>query len=115
MNDQNILYVIADIAHGGGLANMSAEDALIEIRQLTKAFWKRNRSPNAIKNDIMCGLMMEKSEDKPRITEDDAREIIEEWMQYNSDCGELLPNFEWFAPEWKKLLNELLDKLNRVK
>lgn len=51
----------------------------------------------------------------PRITEQDAREIVTAHCNYLDGDSDPIPDFEWNAPTWKNRLRALLDKLNKVK
>lgn len=49
----------------------------------------------------------------PRITEQDAREIVTAWARHLDDDDAIqLPDFEWSHPHWKEVLRALLNKLN---
>lgn len=50
----------------------------------------------------------------PRITEQDAREIVTAWVKHLDDHDETVAihDFEWSHHEWKLILRTLLNKLN---
>jgi len=62
---------------------------------------------------MMAGL----SFTSPRITEQDAREIVTSWVRHVDDHDETvaIPDFEWSHHEWKLILRALLNKLNGEK
>lgn len=54
-----ILKSIADIAHCGGLASLPEADAITAIRKLTLTHFKKGRSVDQMKMDVLAALREE--------------------------------------------------------
>lgn len=55
----SLLSGVADIAHCGGLASLSEADAITAIRKLTLTHFKKGRSVDQMKMDVLAALRAE--------------------------------------------------------
>lgn len=57
MSDESkTLEHVANLAHAGGLADLSEHDVLVAIRQLTKPYWDTTNSPADKHCDVLFAL-----------------------------------------------------------